>query len=262
MTVLRTSGPRLADLLRPARRRVVAAIVGAALVLGATVTIGAGPAEANGPWTARTAAEANPWASVTYGNGLFVAVSFDGVRAIVASPDGVTWTPGAGPLVGGSLSVAYPEGFTPSSSVALSGMAVGGAQTPVGDCIMAPVRLPRRGSAQLAKPGWRTDARQPVGVTVQQIARARGDLSFYRLFCQVGTTRTTPTAAAPDGARYCRFRWLPALRDLPDVSPRPHRVHLLGNHHRVWDQVGARRVRQGGEPLRTLGALARDSREV
>jgi hypothetical protein len=27
-------------------------------------------------WTARTAAEANGWTSVTYGNGLFVAVSY------------------------------------------------------------------------------------------------------------------------------------------------------------------------------------------
>ncbi|MDZ7744327.1 MAG: hypothetical protein U5K77_00995 [Candidatus Saccharibacteria bacterium] len=32
-------------------------------------------------WTARTAAEANSWRSVTYGNGTFVAVSWEGTPA-------------------------------------------------------------------------------------------------------------------------------------------------------------------------------------
>jgi hypothetical protein len=42
-------------------------------------------------WTARTAAEAN-WYSVTYGNGLFVAVGGYGTSRVMTSPDGITWT--------------------------------------------------------------------------------------------------------------------------------------------------------------------------
>jgi hypothetical protein len=43
-------------------------------------------------WTLRTPAVANSWYSVTYGNGLFVAVSYDGPNQVMTSPDGITWT--------------------------------------------------------------------------------------------------------------------------------------------------------------------------
>ena len=43
-------------------------------------------------WTARAAAEANPWNGVTYGNGLFVAVADSGTNRVMTSPDGTTWT--------------------------------------------------------------------------------------------------------------------------------------------------------------------------
>ncbi len=43
-------------------------------------------------WTARDAAEANSWRSVTYGNGLFVAVAENGTHRVMTSPDGITWT--------------------------------------------------------------------------------------------------------------------------------------------------------------------------
>ncbi|MTA78115.1 MAG: hypothetical protein F2520_07635, partial [Actinobacteria bacterium] len=43
-------------------------------------------------WTARTAAEANSWSSVTYGNGVFVAVAYSGSNRVMTSTDGVTWT--------------------------------------------------------------------------------------------------------------------------------------------------------------------------
>ena len=36
--------------------------------------------------TARTAAQANTWTFVTYGNGLFVAVSGDGTNRVMTSP--------------------------------------------------------------------------------------------------------------------------------------------------------------------------------
>jgi hypothetical protein len=43
-------------------------------------------------WTARTAASASGWLSVTYGNGLFVAVAISGTNKVMTSPDGITWT--------------------------------------------------------------------------------------------------------------------------------------------------------------------------
>lgn len=46
----------------------------------------------NGTWTARSAAEANQWNCVTFGNGLFVAVAGDGTSRVMTSPDGITWT--------------------------------------------------------------------------------------------------------------------------------------------------------------------------
>ena len=44
-------------------------------------------------WTGQMAAEANPWVGLSYGNGLFVAVSYSGTNQVMTSPDGVTWTP-------------------------------------------------------------------------------------------------------------------------------------------------------------------------
>ena len=43
-------------------------------------------------WTARSSAPGNEWNSVTYGNGVFVAVASSGTNQVMTSPDGVTWT--------------------------------------------------------------------------------------------------------------------------------------------------------------------------
>ena len=43
-------------------------------------------------WTARTVAGTNSWSSVTYGNGLFVAVGLSGTNRVMTSPDGINWT--------------------------------------------------------------------------------------------------------------------------------------------------------------------------
>lgn len=42
-------------------------------------------------WTSRTAAQANSWSSVTYGNGLFVAVSYDGTNRVMTMSPPVNW---------------------------------------------------------------------------------------------------------------------------------------------------------------------------
>jgi hypothetical protein len=44
-------------------------------------------------WTSRTSATDNNWNSVTYGNGIFVAVAQSGSgNRVMTSPDGITWT--------------------------------------------------------------------------------------------------------------------------------------------------------------------------
>jgi len=61
-------------------------------------------------WTARNAAEANGWKSVTYGNGLFVAVAYNGTNRVMTSPDGINWTARAAPL-NTWTSVTYGNGM-------------------------------------------------------------------------------------------------------------------------------------------------------
>jgi hypothetical protein len=43
-------------------------------------------------WTSRTAAAANNWKAVCFGNGVFVAISTNGTDRVMTSPDGITWT--------------------------------------------------------------------------------------------------------------------------------------------------------------------------
>ena len=66
------------------------------LLLVLLISFGISPtATANGGqiWTAQSAATRTNWNSVTYGNGLFVAVSITGTgNRVMTSPDGITWT--------------------------------------------------------------------------------------------------------------------------------------------------------------------------
>ena len=67
-------------------------------------------------WTARTPPSPNDstWRSVTYGNGLFVAVADSGTHRIITSPDGINWTTNF------SLS-AFREPFISSGTVLFDG---------------------------------------------------------------------------------------------------------------------------------------------
>ncbi len=63
-------------------------------------------------WTSRTSAANNSWYSVTYGNGLFVAVSYDGTgNRVMTSPDGITWTSRTSAADNGWYSVTYGNGL-------------------------------------------------------------------------------------------------------------------------------------------------------
>lgn len=67
------------------------------LLIAITGTVmGATSAHANQPgitWTGQSSASSNNWDGVTYGNGLFVAISFTGTgNRVMTSPDGINWT--------------------------------------------------------------------------------------------------------------------------------------------------------------------------
>ena len=96
-------------------RRGAVALMGAlSLVLG-TVIVAAPPAAAGVPgpgevWTARPA-PAGSWKSVTYGNGVFVAVANDGTDRVMSSSDGVTWTARSAAEANTWISVTYGNGL-------------------------------------------------------------------------------------------------------------------------------------------------------
>ncbi len=62
-------------------------------------------------WTARSAAEANEWMDVCYGNGTFVAVAQTGTNRIMYSKDGINWTAVASPEANSWQSVTYGNGL-------------------------------------------------------------------------------------------------------------------------------------------------------
>jgi hypothetical protein len=62
-------------------------------------------------WTARTLPSSAGWASVTYGNGTFVAVAggYDASAAAASSTDGITWTASTMPSSDSWRGMTYAE---------------------------------------------------------------------------------------------------------------------------------------------------------
>lgn len=60
-------------------------------------------------WTSRTLPSSNTWTGVAYGNGIFVAVA-TGTTAAASSPDGITWTAGSMPSSSNWNAVTYGNG--------------------------------------------------------------------------------------------------------------------------------------------------------
>ena len=63
------------------------------------------------PWTQRTLPASTNWSSVTYGNGVFVAVATGTSNVAATSPDGVTWTQRTLPAGTYWSSVTYGNGI-------------------------------------------------------------------------------------------------------------------------------------------------------
>ena len=91
--------------------------VNAAGPSAASVAVALTPTLSNNPgadWTAQTSAADNNWTSVTYGNGLFVAVASINIlidNAVMTSPDGITWTPQISSGYNLFTSVTYGNGL-------------------------------------------------------------------------------------------------------------------------------------------------------
>ena len=69
-------------------------------------------------WTSRTSAVDNDWVSITFGNGLFVAVSDTGTgNQVMTSPDGITWTSRISAAENTWISVTYGNGLFVAVSV-------------------------------------------------------------------------------------------------------------------------------------------------
>jgi hypothetical protein len=62
-----------------------------------------------GGWTAASASEANPWTSVTYGGGKFVAVANFGTNQVMYSTNGINWTSASATGAGEWYSVTYGD---------------------------------------------------------------------------------------------------------------------------------------------------------
>jgi hypothetical protein len=75
-------------------------------------------------WTSRTSAADSTWNSITYGNGLFVAVSSTGTgNRVMTSPDGINWTIRTSAADNGWLSVTYGNGlFVAVSQLSATGV--------------------------------------------------------------------------------------------------------------------------------------------
>lgn len=78
------------------KSRLLVAVTAVVAFLAIQITPASATASADGVnWTQQTPANSNSWNSVTYGDGLFVAVSNTnggGSNGVMTSPDGITWT--------------------------------------------------------------------------------------------------------------------------------------------------------------------------
>jgi predicted RecA/RadA family phage recombinase len=82
------------------------------LVTGVAQAPSAQATSAGITWTSQASAANNAWRSVTYGNGLFVAVSLSGSgNRVMTSPDGITWTARTSAANNNWSSVTYGNGL-------------------------------------------------------------------------------------------------------------------------------------------------------
>ena len=72
---------------------------------------GLGAAPFDSAWVQRSASENDSWNSVTYGNGVFVAIASVGTNRVMTSPDGFTWTSRLAAAMNNWSSVTFGAGI-------------------------------------------------------------------------------------------------------------------------------------------------------
>jgi hypothetical protein len=79
---------------------------------GASLEVVGDMISAGTEWTSRTSAANNQWESITYGNGMFVAVADSGTgNRVMTSSDGINWTTQTNSADYGWMSVTYGNGL-------------------------------------------------------------------------------------------------------------------------------------------------------
>ena len=85
---------------------------GISLGLVATMTSSPVGATSSGiSWTASSNVPSGAWDGISYGNGIFVAVSWSGTNSVMRSSDGITWTAVAGAPSGKFQEVTFGNGI-------------------------------------------------------------------------------------------------------------------------------------------------------
>ena len=134
------------------------------LVTGVAQAPSAQATSAGITWTSQASAANNAWRSVTYGNGLFVAVSLSGSgNRVMTSPDGITWTARTSAADNVWRSVTYGNGLFVAVSEDGTGNRVmtsrtigGGGSSTDSETLPAPIVLefgkPASGTCEAAAP--------------------------------------------------------------------------------------------------------------
>ena len=141
-------------------------------------------------WTIRTSAADNNWRSVTYGNGLFVAVSQNTTgNRVMTSPDGVTWTSRTSAADNGWQGVTYGNDLF----VAVSSDGTGNRVMTSGPPAATSVTVVNDTSITATTPAG------TVGTASVQVYTAAGTNSANTLFTYATNAAPTVSAVAAGG---------------------------------------------------------------
>ena len=161
--------------VRPMVKFRVLSRIAAGVVLVVAMVAGASPASAADPgidWTIRASAVDNSWLSVTYGNGLFVAVSNSGTGNRVMTSGVLNTTPGSSGSSGSGVPV-FSLSFDSMPGVLVSGA--------VGSWVSLPTPTnPPATDPNSTFLGWATYEEFPVAIAQQQIDNGWGAYEVFR----------------------------------------------------------------------------------
>lgn len=149
--------------------------------------------------------EGNPEPSLMYR--WLASTTADGTYTAIAGATAATYiatSAEVGKYLKAEVTATNSAGSVAALSPAL-GKVTKAMQSARNGCVVEPKSLPRQGSRLLAKPNCVTNAGQRVSVVVNARA-ARGDVRYYRLYCQTAKQAKAGTATAAKNStrgQYC-----------------------------------------------------------